>query len=179
MSTRRVPENSIVRTDGDIARLTNVATEDWIAAIHEAGHAVIARCVGYEVREIDIGNASRCRVILEIAEHQPPDGMTTPTIEDEEQDALYTLAGGVAEALRPGGDGTAGLDASDLEHFATLGPKAGDAEARAAWRLRMRNMTERLATKNWSHIETVARELVVRKRLSGTQLVRLTSSTRA
>ncbi|MGH8567508.1 MAG: hypothetical protein ACREXU_05680, partial [Gammaproteobacteria bacterium] len=173
MSTRRPPERSIVWESAEDLAFANAVSDGWIAAIHEAGHAVIALRVGYELRDVMIANAYKCRVWLELPQDEPPAGMSTPSMFEAECDALYTLAGGVAEALRPEGDGTAHLDGWDREHFDSLGPDPATRETKVEWRDRMRAITERVVLKNWSSIEAVARALLERKRLTAAEVAKL------
>ena len=101
MCTRPPPDGSIVWGDPDELELTPAANEDWIAAIHEAGHAVIALALGFQLKDITIDNAYQCRIQLDLPEDEPPHGISTPSISEVERDALYTLAGGKAEVRWP------------------------------------------------------------------------------
>jgi len=68
----------------------------WIAAVHEAGHAVAAIKVGYELRQVLLDNAYSCCARLPLSERPRP-GIEAWTEDEEKRDGVYTLAGTEAE----------------------------------------------------------------------------------
>jgi hypothetical protein len=51
VSIPQAPKGIVSPSDSDDLLLTPTAEGDWIAAVHEAGHAVLATIVGYELKD--------------------------------------------------------------------------------------------------------------------------------
>lgn len=123
--------------------------ERWMAAIHEAGHAVIARLVGYTVIEVTIENDQfRCKT--------RPD----PFEYDEVNDAIFTLAGEKAENAILGTKGETLLSDIDRRRFRSLGPGAATSSERREWREAIELRTEMYVAKERNAIEVVAKYLM-------------------
>ncbi len=168
------PRNVLVVPDAaeEIA-LTPATPIDWLAAIHEAGHAVIACKLGYELKEVTIKGAYRCCEALRLPDGEPPGGISTLTQEEVENDAKYTLAGGKAELQFFNNGGLEQLSTSDREEFDKLGPGKLGSPERQEWRAKMELATEQLVIKYRSEIESVARALLVHRRLGDRAVRRL------
>jgi hypothetical protein len=103
VSTRPEPKGIVFASESDRPSLANHISEEWIAAQHEAGHAVVAAKLGFELQDVSIANAYVCRISLQWSIDGPADGPESRTLGEEEADALYTLAGERAQLLFPGG----------------------------------------------------------------------------
>lgn len=163
------PRSGIVSSnDTDDVLLTVVCDERWIEAVHEAGHAIVARAVGYTLLEVGIEDGRfRCRV------------RTDPEGYDEVRDALFTLAGEKAENEILGTIGETSLSDIDRKLFRSLGPGSVDSEDRAAWCRTVERDIEKLVAKERDTIQAVAMRLVrLPYRLAGPEVRAIVDSVR-
>jgi hypothetical protein len=190
-SLRRLKAKRQVVRQGSIFYLTLAATDSRYAilpnsgkvaaAYHEAGHAVIARALGYEVRSVTIRYRQRRYAgrVQHLAVLHPRDN------------ALIIFAGPLAEAecLRRGvrivaSARIAGTDRISIRNAIHIfvGEPTGDGRllirrhmARAA-RTKFRKQARILVRKHKAAIERVAQALMEQQTLSGKQLDRIISS---
>lgn len=132
----------------------------------------MAVSVGYELKDVSIETAWRCRIHLTLPADDPPNRLSAFTEEEEIADALYTLAGGKAELELPYVEEET-LSLLDREHFNTLGPHATSAANLRAWRQTMERETQKIVRRRWDAILAVANELRDKGHLSHTELWRL------
>ncbi len=162
------PHNVLdVSADADDIVFTSPVSSDWLAAVHEAGHAVIAIVCGYELKDVRIEGAYQCRVHLQLPDGEPAGGISAQSIEEEEADAKYTLAGGKAELLFIDNDGVEQLSSSDREEFDRMRPAESASFDLREWRARMELAAEEMVSRYRAEIEAVARVLLARRRIGG------------
>lgn len=152
-----------------------------LVAYHEAGHAVAAFYLGLRVREVSIvPDADGLGYVFwkPMPSSFRPDVEVTPKVRDRiEREAIATLAGPCAEEKAGGNDAwrTSGSDLEDS--VALLGYLCtSDDELQAYLNLvciRARNLVERL----WHSIDSLAHELLAKRRLSGEEVRRLIART--
>lgn len=145
------------------------AEERWVAAVHEAGHAVAAVSLGYDLKNVVLENAYSCCAHLPLKD-EPPGGVEAWTDREERYDGIYTLAGAEAEIELFG----AATDLGDLDdnHFRTLGPR-GDSHALEEWRASVKVQAMKLVSRHQESISEVARALLAKGRLSGLEVQRI------
>jgi hypothetical protein len=159
--------------DPDDVVLVPSVQGEWLAAVHEAGHVVIAIACGYEPKEVSIEGAYLCRAHLQLPDGQPLSGVTTRSTDEEEADAMYTLAGGKAELLFVDNGGVEQLSSSDREEFSKMRPADSPSLDLGEWRARMELATDEMVSRYRAEIEAIARELLVRRRIGGETVRRL------
>lgn len=141
--------SAIVSADEQDCNSSFNSDERWMAAVHEAGHAVIARLVGYSVVEVGIeSDRFKCKA------------RTDPIEYDEANDAIYTLAGEKAENAILGSEGETLLSDIDRDHFRSLGPGDSASEERRAWREVLEHRAEEHVENERNAIEAVAEQLM-------------------
>lgn len=149
MSTTRLPEGLLSSDEPEEMILSATSAELWPEAVHEAGHAVLARVTGYRVVVVEMREERlRC-----FARKDPGDY-------DVASDAIYTLGGEKAENAILGGWGETPLSESDRKCFASLGPGTPDSEERRVWRESVERKAEFYVQENLNAIERVARRLM-------------------
>lgn len=147
-----------------------------LTAFHEAGHAVMAELCGQRVTEVEIvgddeltGSVRSLRFVEEDPAVVDPHLPTAPA----ERRLLCTVAGLVAEAMVSGRDG---WDSSSEDLDAAVGLAlrvVGDCERVLPFLEKVRDHAEDLLRRSWPAVETVAAELVARRRLTGDEVRRL------
>ncbi len=155
----------VVDTDSDQdIGITREASIDYIMAYHEAGHTVAALALCMALKEVSI-NPPRTRVRLPLL----------TSFHDSiaiERDAVYTLAGEMAEKVIHDEDEHVSVD--DRAHLQELAASlyADDPNGAAKWTARMEIKTEVLVEKHWSDIVSVATKLLSDpvRRFSGNEI---------
>jgi hypothetical protein len=124
--------------------------------IHEAGHAVMMRCMGMKVRSVEINRKA-------IASRRGQQGVTIPVVKMVTQIAYaqIAVAGVVAETIAFGGCPVRALnrltDADELEEMMVASgvPK----KERAAERRRIISMVEKRLRKHMDQVVAIAEEV--------------------
>jgi hypothetical protein len=155
----------VVDTDSDQdIIITQEASIDDIMAYHEAGHTVAALVLGMELKEVSI-NPPRTRVRLPLL-------TSFHDFIDIERDAVYTLAGEMAEKMIHDEDLHVPVD--DRAHLQELAAilYEDDPNGAAEWTAQMEITTEALVEKHSSDIESVAMKLLSDpvRRFSGNEI---------
>ena len=148
---------------------------EQLTAFHEAGHAVMAELCGRQVTEVEIvGDLEHTSSVHSLAfPPDPADQAAAGSEAEVERQLKIVLAGTIAEAMVSGRDGwdeTSGdLDAAvrlamrlvdDCEDVLPLLEDIGDE-------------VERDLRAHWSAVEMLARELLLHRALTGSEVRRL------
>lgn len=144
--------------------ITQEASIDDIMAYHEAGHTVAALVLRMDLKEVSI-NPPRTRVRL-------PLSSSFHDFKDVERDAVYTLAGEMAEKMIHDEDLHVSVDDRvHLQELATI-LYEDDPNGAAEWTAQMEIETEALVKKHSSDIESVAMKLLSDpvRRFSGNEI---------
>ena len=147
-----------------------------MTAFHEAGHAVMAELCGRRVTEVEIvGDREHAGMVHSLAfPPDPADGVSqTAEAKDVERHLKIILAGTVAEAMVAGRDGW-DETSEDLDAAVRLGMRlVDDCEDVLPLLEDIGAEVERVLREHWPAVEEVARELLDRKALDGSEVRKL------
>jgi len=160
----------------DLERSGPPADGERLTAFHEAGHAVMADLCGRFLTEVEIvGDREHTGMVHSLAFPPDPEGGAMPQAETEdvELQLKIILAGTVAEAMvsgRQGWDETSG----DLDAAVRLGMRlVDDCEDVLPLLEDIGADVERDLRRHWQAVEILARELLDRKTLTGSEVRKL------
>ncbi len=147
-----------------------------LTAYHEAGHAVMAQLCGRRVTEVEIigdeehSGTVQWRRFAE--EHPAEDDAGIPTAPIERR-LLCVAAGMVAEAMISGKNSW-NESSDELDEAVRLAMRVvGDCERVLPFLEVVREHTEDLLRRHWPAVESLAGELIRRRRMSGEEVRRL------
>jgi ATP-dependent Zn protease len=153
------------------------ATEaEQLTAFHEAGHAVMAQLCGRQVTEVEIvGDREHTGMVHSLAfPPDPSDGAAPESeIDDTERQLKIILAGTVAEAMVSGRKGW-NETSEDLDAAVRLGMRlVDDCEDVLPLLEDIGADVKRNLDRHWSAVEMLARELLNRKTMTGSEVRKL------
>lgn len=146
---------------------------DSLTAVHEAGHAVMAELCGRLLTEVEIvGDREHSGMVHSLA--FPPDRSGAVPPEDEAEDVerqlKIVLAGTVAETMFAGREDWDETSA-DLDEAVRLAMRlVDDCEDVLPLLADIRSDVERDLRSRWAAVEAVARELLIRRALTGAEV---------
>lgn len=131
-------------------------------AYHEAGHAVVALARGCVVHSVEIAPCTSARGNSgELCFERKGD-----TLLQAVDEAMICLAGAIAQARACPGSRRGNTVDLQLAHAAATYVSSNP----RAFLQRLRFETQKLLDRRWHHVEVLAAELLVRKRLTGAEI---------